>query len=255
MKVTELSNIKVDTVGLVKRGANQEEFFLLKEDAEPGYWEKLQTVVKGLLVPLIPTKEVPQEVKEVPEKTDVVETKKEEVKSEIKVETPAAPIVEVKPEPERVETTKQETSPDVAALIERVNTMQKALDEMQVQLTDAKGKVQKAEDTVLERTYLEKAEQFSAIPVKKDELAKHLAVLARVDKATADYFEAVLGTMSNIAKDAGLYSEIGTTRTPEEVELTKVAKDSKDPATAVLEQPVEVQEKYLKSMYEKANRK
>ena len=251
MKVTELSNIKVDTVGLVQRGAVKEDFFLIKEDttpnADPGFWDKLRTVVKELLAPLASVKEVPQEVKEVSDKTEVVETKKEEVK----VEVPAAP--EVKIESEKVETVKQET-PDVAALIERVNTMQKALEEMQVKLTDATGKVQKAEDTVLERTYLEKAEQFAAIPVKKDELARHLAVLAKTDKTTADFFEAVLGTMTNIAKDAGLYGEIGTTRTPEEVELTKVAKGSKDPATAILEQPVEVQEKYLQSMYKKASK-
>ena len=249
MRVTELSDIKVNTVGLVKRGANQEEFFLLKEDAEPGFWDKLRTVVKELLAPLTPTKES-QEVKEVSEKTEVVETKKEEVK----VETTAAPVAEVKTEPEKVETVKQST-PDVTALIERVNTMQKALEEMQVKLTESNGRVQKAEDTVIERTYLEKAEQFAAIPVKKEELAKHLTVLARVDKATADYFEAVLGTMSNIAKDAGLYGEIGTTRTPEEVEFSKIARDSKDPQAAILEQSVEAQEKYLLSMYEKAKGK
>ncbi len=255
MKVTELSDIKVDTVGLVKRGANQEEFFLLKEDAaEPGFWDKLRTVVKELLAPLTPTKES-QEVKEVSEKAEVVETKKEEVKVEAKVEAPAAPVAEVKTEPEKVETVKQTTTPDVTALIERVNTMQKALEEMQVKLTESNGRVQKAEDTVIERTYLEKAEQFAAIPVKKDELARHLTVLARVDKATADYFEVVLGTMNNIAKDSGLYGEIGTTRTPEEVEFSKIARDSKDPTNAILEQSVEAQEKYLLSMYEKAKGK
>ncbi len=263
-KKYELSDLDVQRVGLVGKGAVGEEFFLLKADQEleevtesvkeeEGFLKRLE----GLFTRFF--KREPEVVQETtPEVTQVTQTaevvkevtmpdevKKDEVKTEeVKTEVTTAITSTVADATVVVAETKKED--DLAA---RVALLEQSLKETKEKLATTEKKADEVEKANTELVYLEKAKSFASLPVKPDELAKHFAVLSK-SKDTLDYFFALLDAVNKMAGDAGLFSELGTSRVLPKGELgeqaEQIAKEKDIPyRDAILEIPVEKQAELL----------
>jgi hypothetical protein len=70
--------------------------------------------------------------------------------------------------------------------------------------------IEKAEIEKKTAVYFEKAKQLDKLPIKVDEVAKHLAVLEKAGAETATFIFDLLKAVNNIAKDGDLFVERGT---------------------------------------------
>lgn len=195
---TQLFGVKVDTLGLVDKGANGEEFFLMKSaEQKESLLDKVVSAVKSAFGQPEIEKEVT--MSEDVAKTEVVEKEvtKEESKPEVKVEEkPVEKVEEVKPTPEPViEVRKEEPN---TGLEEEVRELRKRLEVVEIEKSAT--------------VYLEKARELPALPVRAEDLAKHLAVIEKAGKETAEYMVALLKAVNAAIVDGGLFKEFGTTQ-------------------------------------------
>ncbi len=264
----ELSDIYVDTVGLVSAGAIGEDFFLTKKkgvskmtdeltaevvDPEtPSFWDRLRKLLR---------EERPQEVVVTePAETPVAETNMEVKTVEDKVEKVekvvemVAPVVPEKP-------VAPVTTP-IVDFSEAIGKVEKALtDKYGAEITALRERLEKSEteaskikEEAAERDMIQKARNFPALPIRYDELGKKLHGFSKVLK-TED-FEWLMATFAAIDKQlgtAGILNELGTSRSPEELaiedKVEKVAKDEKKSYTdAMLSLSKAEQEQLLAQM-------
>ncbi len=197
---TQLFGVKVDTLGLVDKGANGEEFFLVKSaERKESLLDKVVSAVKSAFG----QPEIEKEVimSEDVAKTEVVEKEviKEEPKPEVKVdEKPVEKVEEVSAEPTPepvIEVKKEEPN---TGLEEEVKELRKRLEIVEIEKSAT--------------VYLEKARELCALPIKAEDLAKHLAVIEKAGKETAEYMVALLKAVNATIVDGGLFKEFGTTQ-------------------------------------------
>ena len=237
----ELSDIYVDTVGLVTHGAIGEDFFLRKSGGDnmpdeelevielesPSFWDRLTKVVTDVI-----KQNHTEEVKTV-EKEEKVEAVVEEPKKDVEK---SEPVSEIKTEggnmTETVEKT-QTPAPDFTAVLDEIK---KSYND---QLADLRQRLEKAEteanvvkEQTAERDIIQKARQYAALPVRYDDLGKKLYAFSKVvDKESMDWLWSVLEAVDKQLGAAGILNELGTSRSPEELALQdkveKIAKDEK----------------------------
>lgn len=280
-----LEDIQPDTVGLVPFGANGETFFLLKSQEEkmedytieevpaadspsdtPTFWQKVKAYVNGEIAKATMTKE--QKIAEAA-KTLGISAKRlaammgedEEMEMEGKAEKEA-------------DVSKSQPQPDYGALeaiqkahleaIEKahqaqIEALQKSMEEKyESQITGLNSRVEKAEqereaakEEAEVRAFIEKAGlTFRALPLSANKVGAMLHKLSKgVDEATYAEVESLLKSVDAQVFTAGLFGEIGTSRTPEEEALedkvAKAAAEGKDPGAALLSLSVEEQRKLL----------
>mgnify|MGYP001590781298 CR=1 FL=1 len=212
-----LSDIKVETVGLVDKGAVQEEFLLVKrggkemadEITSQSLLERLEALFKQYF------------------------GQKEEVKPEVQ------PVEKEEINPDPVE----ELSKKVAASEEQITTLK-------TELVKAQEDVAKAAEEHGRLEWVEKAEVCKSLPIKKDELGGNLAKLAKVDKDVAEWFYAVLKAADKMLSDAGVFAEVGTseggpTTLVEKIEAIRKADPTKSFADALSGLSKDEQNEYL----------
>lgn len=214
-----LSDIKVETVGLVDKGAVQEEFLLVKrggkemaetEITSQGLLEKLEDLFKRYF------------------------GQKEEVKPEVQ---PVEKQEETKPDPV------EELSKKVAASETEITTLK-------TELVKAQEDVAKAAEEHGRLEWVEKADVCKSLPVKKEDLGTNLAKLAKVDKDVAEWFYATLKAADKMLSDAGVFAELGTTEggpatLVEKINAIQKADPQKSFADALSELSKEEQNEYL----------
>ncbi len=261
----ELSDIYVDTVGLVNVGAIGEDFFLTKkrevgkmaddvtaEVVDPEtetFWDRMRKLFR---------EERPIQV--------VVETEVPVVEAKAEVETVEVVVKDEKVAEEEkmdnVEGVEKVVTPQVVDFGEAMTKVEKALSEKyDAEITMLRERLEKSEtdanrvkEEAAERDMIQKARDFGALPVRYDELGKRLYGFSKVMKA--EDFEWLMATFAAVDKQlgaAGILNELGTSRSPEELaiedKVEKVAKESgKTYTEAMLELSGAEQEQLLAQM-------
>lgn len=257
-EIYELKDVQVDTLGLVSRGANGEDFFLLKtedtnaeiaggdevqasdqsemeEKVTKTIWQKLIDLFKQEIVEIEESQQVPDEVEVV--NTDKQETEiiQEEVVQEEVMEEEKSVAVEEE------ETQKGEDTMPTEELISKADfeKAQSEIAELKKALEDEK--VEKAK-----LGWISKASEFGYVPVSSKELAEHLYNLAKYDSKEADWLVDLLKSYDAMLEDSGLFAEKGTNK----IETDAVAKalNSENVKDALLSLSRKDAEAYLREM-------
>ena len=227
-KVTELTGLEVQKVGLVEEGANKEQFFLLKR--EEGKMANENVVEAPDLM---------ERVKKV--FTDFWGEKKPEIEATAaakatEVVTAAAKIAEI---PESIKT-------ELAAL-------KKAQDETVAKLKATEEQLAATEAARVRQVYLEKAAKYPNLPVGRDALAEQLEAVGKAGEKSIEFMEALLKAANTAFSDAVLFKEFGISAVPKGDLLEKAEADAKAAnkplRDTVLEMPAEDQAKYLRKRH------
>ncbi len=264
--MTMLSDVEVETLGLVEAGANKEEFFVLKSD-DPSD----ARIAKGVLAFL--SNAMHNELSRLDKSTDkstddstdesvdksVDESTQPEsdaaaepaVDESITVEAASgdlnkeeAPVVE---EPEAVDEVSKETTMDELnkSVEEQIAELAKSNSELADRLADAEAKLAKAKEDGDRMVYLAKARTITALPVSPDELADHLYWLAKADPTRAEWLEGVLAAADKQMNDAAFYGELGTVASPVTQDEVAKAAAAEDPREALLAVSPDAAREYL----------
>jgi len=279
--ITELSDVQVETLGLVTQGANREEFFLLKSDTndvatvagditaaatpETNLWTRFlklfQKTVDTEMAELVkaetevePVAEVtlepepepePEAASEVIPAETVVEAKQLEKVSELESMTTPKPESEAsEPQTSNPEATMEDTV-EKAALESRLTELEKANAALVAE-------VEKAREERDRETYIAKANSFAAIPVAPVELGEQLHALAKWDAKRLSFWTDLLKSVDAMAADAELFIEKGTAFTPEQPDALAVIAKSDDPKAEILKLSKKDAEAYLRSVRSRA---
>lgn len=281
--ITELSDVQVETLGLVTQGANREEFFLLKSDTtaenqttpETNLWTRFlklfQKTVDTEMAELAKTEaEVPEPATETPEpevvlaepapdgitipEGEITEPTSSAPMTVAEV-TPELPAPVVEPEPE-VEASEPQTS-NLEATME--DTVEKAATELEGRLAELEkanaalvAEVEKAREERDRETYIAKANSFAAIPVAPVELGEQLHALAKWDAKRLSFWTDLLKSIDALAADAELFIEKGTAFTPEQPDALAVIAKADDPKAEILKLSRKDAEAYLRSVRSRA---
>lgn len=277
----ELSNVQVDTLGLVTAGANEEEFFLFKANSdESGSDESLhqnwfQRLADGLtnlvrrsldqelekalqslepisqpvaednvmeLGEVCPAVEEQVQVEPEVEKTDVSLESVSEAEDEVTAEKSA----EQTPIKENDGDEEIEMSENVSAPVEDVEKVQleATLAELQTRLEKAEQVAAQERELRERREWLIKSEGYT-LPIPAEELADYLYWLNKQDSGRAEWLQGLLKAVSAQLQDAALFTESGTSRAPDLVDEVAKAMREKDPRNALLNISPQAAQKYL----------
>jgi len=249
-EIFELSEVEVETLGLVTQGANRESFFLLKnkegvmkdvmEDVQPEVETTARSVLGWLgtlfkhaaessdLKPDIEkedvvTEEVQAVVAEVEQATEQVEPAvKEATKEIVKEELNMSDEKDVKAPVEEPRVTKTEIKVepviekaeakiDLSAIEKRQAELEKANQELHAELT-------KQRDLREREVMFVKAQSYGQMPIAAKELADQLHWLSKEDATRYEWWSELLRTLDNQLSDASIYTEKGTTQITDAVE-------------------------------------
>jgi len=283
----ELTNVAVDTLGLVTQGANRETFFLLKADetapteatlAEaPNLWQRfLRFMSKAMDAELatLPeeavtsTPETPagdvtevgniskvEAVEEIVEPVEpaievpVAEVAKEEPISEPISETNVVPV-SATPEataPVVVETTKSGEAHAMEDTVEKSELAQR-LTELEKANANLLAEIAKAQDERDRAAMLTKAQAYAALPVAPVELADRLHALAKWDAGQLTFWTDLLKSVDALVQD--VYAERGSTVYHEQAQpdVVQTVIKSDDPRAALLSMSRKDAENYLRDV-------
>jgi len=271
----ELSDVEVDTIGLVSAGAIGEDFFLVKKDGDnmvkdvrnntsnevstdvledievidsdaKGFWDKMRSLLKG---------NVDKSESESSAKEDKNENEANDIQAVEKLEGKPKEVNSKMPDT-GITKTEQPKNEDI------VLQVKKALQEQyDTQLKDMKERLEKAEaeatrskEDAAEKDMVQKARNFPALPIRYDELGHRLYQFSK--SVSTEQFDWLLHLLTAVDKQlgaSGILSEFGTSRAPEELALEdkvdSIAKDRKiDYANALLELSESEQKQLLAQM-------
>jgi len=249
----ELTDMQVQTVGLVPAGANlmNDGFILLKNQEVTG-------MTKDIQIEEVVPEDAPDEVKGViqmikdgvakvlsqsviePEPEDTPPDDPEPVEKEGEPEPPVTPAA---PDPPATDDThlekllKAQTDRFEALLKQQKIEFDGQVTKLETELAKANERAEKAEqyaDTQTEQAerqaHVQKALAYKALPVGEANLGDLLYRLNKgLDEETFKEVEALLQAADKQAWTAGIFKEMGTARSPEQVTLeSKVEKMVKD---------------------------
>lgn len=281
----ELTNVAVDTLGLVTQGANRETFFLLKADetapteatlAEtPNLWQRfLRFMAKAMDAELatLPeatatsTPETPADavaevghiskaeaVEEIAEPVEpaieipVAEVAKEEPATEPIAETNAVPESSLADAPVVVETTKSGEAHAMEDTVEKSELAQR-LTELEKANANLLAEIAKAQDERDRAAMLTKAQTYAALPVAPVELADRLHALAKWDAGQLTFWTDLLKSVDALVQD--VYAERGSTVYHEQAQpdVVQTVIKSDDPRAALLSMSRKDAENYLRDV-------
>lgn len=277
----ELTNVAVDTLGLVTQGANRETFFLLKADetapteatlAEaPNLWQRfLRFMSKAMDAELatlpeatatstpetpagdvtevgnISKEEVTEEVEPITE-VPVAEVTKEEPATEPILETNAVPESSLADAPVVVETTKSGEAHAMEDTVEKSELAQR-LTELEKANANLLAEIAKAQDERDRAAMLTKAQTYAALPVAPVELADRLHALAKWDAGQLTFWTDLLKSVDALVQD--VYAERGSTVYHEQAQpdVVQTVIKSNDPRAALLSMSRKDAENYLRDV-------
>lgn len=231
-KKFRLEDMRILTVGLVKRGANQENFFLLKSKTEDNNMSDETTNVEDQEVETVDFEEILEEnpglgqkfLKFLQEKFSSEEEETEEVEAvdeeveEPELEKADEPQTDPEPEPAPTVEIPEFVTDQLAALQKSNEAMRDELQKYQKQAEEERENRERQE-------YLEKAEAMSNLPEQPAKVADILHTLAKHDKGMGEALETLLKAVDAQIAEAGFYGEYGTNLVPEETDAMKEAQE------------------------------
>lgn len=245
----QLSDIFVKTVGLVPKGANKQDFFLLKSIEEVDMPDENTNI-----------EEVNAEKEKSPSLLDQVkETLKKEFEAFKSSNTPPEKAAKEQETPVEVATQKEDapvldalkaTQEAHLAAMEKAHKEQIELMKQQMEnqyksqiesLADrvekAEARTQAADEARAKQVMLEKASEFRAFPTTYAELGDKLYKLSTVlEPEDFQWWEATLKAADQQLWTAGVFAEMGTSRSPEIITLEdKVVKAQKEEGKSAAE--------------------
>jgi len=251
---TELSDIQVLSLGLVKHGANRKPFFIVKSlergegqgvDGPPQGDGGADVCVcpdcgheaaheKGVPCAEISCPECGTEMRGgnamakeetiVQEEEVLEEVQKEDAEEQeslldkIKKLVTKASVEEVKEESEEV------VEPDLTGQIE---ALQKAQEDLKQELVKARQIAEEERETRIQNEYLEKAVTFAAVGAPKEQIAKVLRACDEMGEEVAKTIEDILKTADAAMRQSGVYEEVGTAEVEESGFMAGVEKMAK----------------------------
>lgn len=241
-----LEDIQPETIGLVPFGANGETFFLLKSQEEqmdnytieevpatdspsdaPNFWQKVKTYIDSYLA-----------------KAD------EEAGNRDKEASVSKAVVQDYSALEAIQKAHLKAIEETHRA--QIENLHKSMEEKyEGKIASLVERVEKAEQDKELAKFIEKAGQtYRALPLSAREVGGLLHKLSKgLDEGTFGEVESLLKSLDQQAFTAGLFGEIGTSRSPEEEALedkvAKSASEGKDPAQALLSLSTEDQRKLL----------
>lgn len=278
--ITELTDVQVDTLGLVTQGANREEFFLLKSadkamEPEQNLWTRFMKLFQKTVNAEMAELEKQTEA-EAPEPPKVVEPKVvlPETSGSMTVppgedstETSSTPLETVSVNSvfsstpveitESVETPTSHleatTMDDTVEKTAQLNTqLESRLAELEKANATLVAEVEKAREERDRETYIAKANSFAAIPVAPSELGEQLHALAKWDAKRLTFWTDLLKSVDALASDAELYIEKGTAYTAEQPDALTVIAKAEDPKAEILKLSSKDAAAYIKSVRARA---
>ena len=230
MRLTEM---EIETVGLVQSGAVGVDFLLLKNrEGGSTMGDVTQPTTETLLEGVL-------------EKLKGVFVSKEEIGQVIQTGT-ADTATKVADLQKAYEASLEE--------IKKANEeLKKSNEGMQAKLEKAEADAKLEKEEREKREYIEKAAEFRALPVQYNELGAELHSMAKaMPKEEYEWVFALLKAVDNQLGAAGIFNEMGTTSTPEELEavdkINKAVAEGKDPKEALLSLSKAEQEEVLSRM-------
>lgn len=235
-EVFELTDLDVMSIGLVEQGAVGEDFLALKsKDGGNNMADKNETK---------DTKDVKETQETLIEKLKGMFATKEDM-TNIQAELEKAAETETPAKEE----TPPETPTEDSAILKRLDEMekareseisllQKANEDMKAELEKAKEIASNEKEAREKREYLEKAYTLKAFPVSYAELGDFLHKVSKSMPDEYNWLFELLKTADTQLGAAGIFNEMGTTKTPEELEIEqkveKAVSEGKSPKEAVL---------------------
>lgn len=232
-----LSDIEVMTVGLVPKGANNLDFFLLKQqkgangmpqdinieevvpegapDEVRGVVEQVKTGIANLFKAATPPEpEQPQDDQPLDKTEPEAEPDPEPVQAEVSDSNLEKLL---KAQTDRFEALLKQQKAEMDAQVIRLETdLAKANERAQKAEQYADGQTERAE----RREMVQKALTYKAVPLDKNKLGDLLYRLNKgLDTDTYQEVETLLAAMDKQAWTAGLFKEMGSARTPEQLDL------------------------------------
>lgn len=251
-----LTDVEVATLGLVTRGANKEEFFMLKsegKDAESAddenemqksnqseMEEKVTKSVWNKLIGLF--KQSIEKTKDI--KIEDIDTEKldENINAEKACEDEnksvdeSAETGEGEDENESMDTNMESETlkgenkmPDNEELISKAD-----FEKAQNEIAFLKAEVEKSREREARQVWLNKAVEIGYAPVASTELADHLYNISKLDAKEVDWVVDLLKSYDNLLKDSGMFSDFGTARVVDESDPIVKAINSGDTKAALL---------------------
>ena len=273
--IYELKDVQVDTLGLVERGANQEEFFLLKTEdvtieADTVDTNKVQEQNQSEMEEKV-TKSVWQKLIELFKKSVAdpsiitIETSNEELNKEeaILINDPVVAEKQLQEEsnkeeimPDNIETEKieevitetiEETEKGEPEMPTTEEMISKAdFEKAQVRISELENTLEAVRVEKEQMTWLNKAAEFGYAPVSTKELGDHFYTLAKYDMKEVDWLVDLLKSYDAMLADSGMYQEKGTSLVQEDALANALS--SENPREALLSIPRKDQEAYIRRM-------
>jgi hypothetical protein len=215
----ELTNIEVDTVGLVDKAANKRRFLLWKSAEQGGNDMPEEIKVESL-----------DQAEEVMAKAETFEEAKGAFSGIVQFFKGLVPATEPEdptPDPEPKEEPVAKTEDP------RIEELIKAREEDKAELAKALERIEQAEATVQEeRAKREQAEFVAkaselALPIDVQKTAELMQYVSKADPEQAAVLEDVLKSASEAMMNSGIYVEKGTTRAPQTASPFEEAVDVK----------------------------
>ena len=279
-----LADIEVDTLGLVSRGANREEFFLMKNATEgtpaaetndaavaatvtQTIWQRLINLFQKAalhvesedddaatatgLVATTDAAAATSDSESESEDDDEAEAEAEAVmtKTDVVAEPASAPEIikeEARVDPETIEIAEPIVTIKTEDVMAEENISKAEYETIAKRLEVAEVELAKARAEKEQQVWLTKAAGFGYLPVAQTELAAHLYNLAKLDEAEAQWVVDVLKAVDNMVTDSGMFVEKGH-NLPEVDAVTK-AMQAADPKAALLGLPKAQAEAYLSAV-------
>lgn len=221
VQLSELSEIEVDTLGLVEAGANRLSFFLMKSeeatmpeqdnntasdsDAPPAdetqTKEVSESVVKSLIEKFLPSLFQEQVEKE---KTSAKQDGEEDEEDDGDSATPKETTQKAGAEQQAIR----------AIVDARVAEIQKAAQaeaaQMKTELAKARAELDAERERRERQEWVEKARSVVGLSLDADDLAKRLHALEKSDGDAAEWLLKLLQATGEQMRDANLFREVGT---------------------------------------------
>lgn len=266
----ELSDITVDTLGLVTQGANREEFFLLKsaleeqldgenssevsethrEEVQPtrSFWQRFLKLFQKAVVAELNTLDQEQEVtKNEEEQEEGGQGLSLTTTVESTMETPSEVVTVVEQSPTTEIIHKEAQAMDEMTALEKA-ALEGRLAELEKANANLAAEIAKANEERDRQTFIAKAREYVAVPVSPVELGARLHALAKWDQSQYTFWSDLLKSVDALAGDAQLFVERGTARYEEQPTALDAVLKAADPREAILKMSRADADSYLKSM-------
>jgi len=232
--MNEVTDVEVESVGLVETGVNKEKFFLRKSAEN----RKVATMLRAV------AKAIGEEIEEsnMNDEEKVIEEVKEPVEPEALVTEPEIPVEEPV---EKMEAIMPDFSEKLEMLEKAKNDLAKSNADLSERLAKAEARAAKQEEQSMIMAEIQKAKSsYAYIPVSQTEIGNFMYWVRKADAEKADWIESVMKSVDAQLRQASLYTEVGSSYVDSSEPVAKAA-NSANPKEDMLNVDPKAAQEYL----------